>query len=180
MYIEGDYAESRLAGTLVRHNDVPVYVRGVNSSLVCFVRDVLQGNEYEVSIDDLNLKSPPLGFVNDGHSCFYISRRPMRRDWRQGVRTNTVVNQTVKDMQVSKRTIALCMKGKYPKKSVALSKLRTGVREIAISREFSLSMLGKKVMVNYKWYGTVGNLTPKGVSLQPKWKYLLNRFKEAV
>jgi len=182
MYIDGDYAHSRLLHTLVRHNDVPVQVLHVSNNLMCCVSEVLGRSvkEYTVHLDELVLSSPPLGFVNGSRGCTYLCRKPMRRDWRQGLRVNTTVAQTYNLNNLDLELIALCMKGKFPKKSTALKKLRAGAKEVAISREFSLSREGNHTMISYKWYGVVGRLTAKGAKLDLMWEYLLPVFKGVV
>lgn len=178
MYVDRDYAESRLHGTLVRHEGKPVMVTAVRDSLECEVKDLLTGNYSTTHLDNLDLKSPPLGFVNHGGNCYYLTRKPMRNDWRQGVRTNSVVIQG--GGRVPVEVIAQCMAGEYPTKSVALSKLRDGQRTIAISREFSLTRKRSRTTINYKWYGEVGKLTSKGAVLNPKWEYLSPKIEGVV
>lgn len=180
MYIDNEYAGSRLIGTMVRHKGRAVQVNDVVDDLQCLVYDLLNDNSYLVHLDELELKSPPLGFVNGRGGCVYLSRRPMRRDWRQGVRTNTVLKQTRYVGSINSTLIAQCILGKFPKVSTALTKLRVGIPEVAISREFSLTRVGTATIINFKWYGGVGRLTAKGPNFNTSWEYLESRFKEAV
>ena len=180
MYVDRDYAESRLTGTLVRWNGKAVAVCCVRDDMSCEVKDVLQGTYSEVHIDDLDLQSPPLGFVNIDRGVQYLVRRPMRADWRQGVRTNSVINQLTRGSRPTTDLIAECINGSYPKKSIALRRLREGVRGVAISREFSLTRKGSRTIINYKWYGPIGELTSKGAVLDEKWQYLMPRIKGVV
>ena len=57
---------------------------GLMRARVVYLRD---DNEATVLIDDLNLEPVPLGYINYDGSAYYVARKPMRNDWRQGLRT---------------------------------------------------------------------------------------------
>jgi hypothetical protein len=173
MYVDRDYAYSRLVNTLVRHNGEAVLVREVLGDLDCIVERLDTKNIHTVHLDDLELKSPPLGFVNFEGQCYYLTRKPMRNDWRQGVRRNSVsAIRNGREMSIPIQAISKCVDGKFPTRSSALASLRKGVREVAISRDYSLTRVGSSTIINYKWYGAVGKLTLKGIVLDAQWKYL--------
>lgn len=158
MYDCSEYAESRLSETIVRKGDMPVRVLEVDGDFSCSVRDELgELGVFAVGIEELNLKSPPLGFVNTRSGCEYLVRRPMRRDWRQGVRSNSVVS-TGTGNQAMMRDIAACIKGDYPSIKEARGMVRSG-NAVAVSRDIALTKHLASVRVVYKWYGVVGVLT---------------------
>lgn len=180
MYVDSEYAESRLHGTLVRLGTRPVIVREVSEDLTCYVKDAVSGDRSVVHLDELNLKSPPLGFVNKEGGCVYLSRKPMRNDWRQGVRPNSIIANNGEARTPSLGVIASCILGEFPKLSVALRHLREGATGVAISRDFKLTRKGSSTFLSYKWYGVVGKLTSKGAVFDSKWLYLEPVFKGVV
>lgn len=157
MYDCSEYAESRLSDTLVMEGDNPVRVVCVDGDMVCEVIDDLTGEVHRVDLERLNIKSPPLGFVNTPRGCFYLARRPMRRDWRQGVRPNNVIRLDT-EAQANMMDIARCMKGDYPSIKEAMGMVRPD-NTVAVSRDIALTKHLASVRVVYKWYGVVGVLT---------------------
>lgn len=173
MYDCEEYASSRLVGTLVLHEDKAVKVLSVGGSLtclVCYVAGEEEGEQFRVDLSELSLKSPALGFVNFGNRCGYLVRKPMRHDWRQGVRPNSV--QDLHRGNVTFSTIGKCMEGVFPTFKEALVRIEDGVPEVAISRDFSIVRRGGVLRVKYKWYGKVGRLNKNGVALDDKFNHL--------
>ena len=105
MYDDLEYAQGRLVGTVVRDGDgEPVYVGEVEiydgSIEVCctplkddkisdlsfndFI-DLEYCRENSIDINEVSLASPPLGYCNTRVGPVYVSRQPLRRDWRQGI-----------------------------------------------------------------------------------------------
>lgn len=81
-----NYAASRLVDTVVMLGDVPVYIMGINADCTVNYSDLGGTRGGVCNLDDLNLTPVKLGFVNHKGSAYYIVRKPMRRDWRQGMR----------------------------------------------------------------------------------------------
>lgn len=179
MYDDSEYAHSRLANTFVRHKGKAVYVRRVRDNFVCNLYSYGEGGrEYDVKLEELDLSSPPLGLVNVGDTCHYVTRRPMRNDWRQGVRSsNTTWRQ---GRSVENEFLSRCIDGKFPTKSTALRRLREGHRQVAISRDFYLTKSGSRVMLNYKWYGEVGQMTTRSLNFSEKWEHLKEVFNRSM
>lgn len=171
MYVDSDYAVSRLHGTLVRHKGRAVFVREVEEDMMCVIQDGLNGRSSNVHLDDLNLASPPLGLVNFNGEAKYISRLPMRNDWRQGVRPHNTTWGG--ERGVPEEALIKCMNGKYPSKTAAFRELRNCSVGVAISREFFLTKEGRSTILNYKWYGRVGKTTLRGATTLDKgWEHL--------
>lgn len=172
MYDDGEYANTRLEGTLVRHKGRAVLVLRVKEDLRAVIEDLEKEDTTEVCIDDLNLQSPPLGFVNVGSHCLYLARRPMRRDWRQGVRPNSVRALVGRVERLSTREIASCINGVFPSVDEALQILKEQP-SVAVSRDFMLSVNGVgTVVIKYKWYGKVGVLKGTTANFTKKFSYL--------
>lgn len=89
-YDDPEYAARRLNGTLVRHiNGNPFFVSEVfreGDTLMCRGEDYVKGTPESYDLREIDLTPVPLGYVNiTGGKAVYVSRKPMRRDWRQGL-----------------------------------------------------------------------------------------------
>lgn len=176
MYVEPDYANSRLNSTIVRLGDIPVYVVNVRNDKQCeILHDVnKEGETAVVHLDDLNPLSPPLGFVNFRGRAYYVSRKPMRRDYRQGLRT-TQVEIMVGDKGVrSLQLLMRCVAGEFPTLQRAKEKITDGQQSVALSRDIALKrMVGGKISVMYKW-NVVGAYREGEFVLNKKYSFLRN------
>lgn len=95
MYDDYEYASSRLLNTIIRDSrGVPFLVDNISPKLK--VEGHAIGSDYDESVSeqlkDCDCSSPPLGYVNSRKTAAYVARKPMRRDWRQGLRKSNMVN----------------------------------------------------------------------------------------
>lgn len=108
------YADSRLNNTIVRYEGKGVFVNKVmkKGALITSLRG---GDGNVVNLDDLDLTPVKLGFANIGNAISYLTRMPMRRDWRQGLRVGnfTSVYGTPADL-VNYNALADTIEGIYP------------------------------------------------------------------
>lgn len=88
MYDTVDYAKQKLVGTVVRlNNGEPIHILDVvNKMLVVFVKNDSDEHTKTTEFKNIDISSPPLGFINTHKGAFFVSRIPKRNDWRQGVR----------------------------------------------------------------------------------------------
>lgn len=146
MYTEAHYAKSRLIGTIVRVNltDEPIYIENVYNPEGSDVIEVKCRNIYTKDspkltyrLSELNLKPVRLGYVNDMGRAYYLTRMPMRRDWRQGLRANNmkVVNGI---SQPNFMSIINTIKNIYPSYGVVID-TRDMYSSRAFCREFSVA-----------------------------------------
>ena len=174
MYVEPDYANSRLNRTVVRLGNIPVYVVNVRDDKQCeILHDINKEEEVAlVHLDDLNPLSPALGYVNSNGRAYYLSRKPLRRDYRQGLRT-TQVEVMVGDKNArSVKLIMRCITGDFPTLQRANEKLIDGTNSIAVSRDVCLKrMAGGKINVLYKW-NTIGVYKDKAFVINEKYSFL--------
>jgi hypothetical protein len=181
MYKEPEYADSRLTNTIVRWGDKPVYVQEVGGDMMCRVKTDLDSDEHhKVHLDDLSVLSPPLGFVNIGSRAVYISRKPIRRDYRQGLRIGQLVCLFGGVGDISYAVIMKCVKGDFPTLSKALSQLDDGARSVGVSRDLCVTRTSGKPSVQHCWKGKVGSVIDgKIVLLKEKMHltYLLEKVK---
>ena len=92
MYDTAEYANSRLAETIVRIGDVPIYVVCVRAGMVVeyTILDSDDDSVHTCKLEELNLEPVPLGYFNTHKSAYYASRQPRRDDWRQGLRQQLI------------------------------------------------------------------------------------------
>lgn len=182
MYKEPDYARSRLNSTIVKHKGLAVQVQNVDEDMSCHVSKA-DGTAYEIHIDELDLRAPELGMVNYRGRASYISRRPLRRDWRQGVRRSQV-RTLFGALEVSTRMLMDCVTGKFYTFPECIGKLYAEMgrwSSVAIDRQFCVKRRsGTSVNIIYKWYGTVATVNRDGTGLEVKgdYKHLEIKIKE--
>ena len=140
------YAFSRLDETVVTLAGRPVMVNGIDPMCKVHHIDVLTGNDSVCDLDELCLTPVKVGFVNFRGDAYYIVRKPMRRDWRQGLR---IANVTCINKEFP-RGITLADIGRsiindYPTFVEVVKTLRNteDVHSIAWCREFALGRKGQ-------------------------------------
>lgn len=172
MYKEPDYADSRLRETIVRHNGTPVYLFYVTNDMIAHVKSDLNSDETTpVHLDELELSAPRLGLVNLRGRVSYLSRKPLRNDYRQGVRPNQIVCLHNRCERTVKR-IMECIKGEYPTLQKALEMTIDGWSEVAISRELFIKKRRDVVEVHRSWKGKVGVVEKGSVVFDENKKHL--------
>lgn len=140
-YLSPEDLRMRLSGCLVRYKGRPVTTSSHNMTLL--ISDVLTGENAQIKHDDpdLDISSPPLGYVNDDRMSYYVARYPLRRQ-KQGVNSeNTYQRAEGKEelgeeqtLQVHWSGIGECVLNDYPTLSDTLAHLE--VIEQAHSRAF--------------------------------------------
>jgi hypothetical protein len=178
-----EYASQRLAGTIVRVGEVPVYVSSVfetrQEGILCKIQE-LQDTEDDskfVSVDNLNLEPVPLGYVNYGPSSYYMVRKPMRNDWRQGLRRgNSAFIGDEGFYELPHQELNQTILGKYPKVKDALALVKTRIKDkVAFSRDFAV---GYDKTLHYK--GRRVGTFDKQMTLDKKYFYLNEYLQETL
>lgn len=146
-----EYVDGRLRGTIVRtKNNNPFMVRGVvvdrnnNKSYIAVGTRVGEPKEEAISLSDLLLESPPLGFTNFDGRAWYLGRFPKRRDWKQGIRAECMYNvQPVNKMGPFRFgtyvPLIVPFKNKYPTYSEALERVEDIYDSCSFSRFFAVN-----------------------------------------
>ena len=156
-----EYANSRLEGTIVRNGKQPVKVLCVNANGTVHAETVITAKRKEFHLDELDLSSPPLGMPNTASGAVYLARKPMRRDCRQGLRSNNITCLN-KRIEITSRLIYGAILGRYPTLALAIDDCMTKGISVAFHREWSVSWDERKreVVLNYKWHKNAGVIDP--------------------
>lgn len=176
-----EYADSRLNGTIVTHNSLPFYVNRIRLDGIA-EGSYLGGDRAEVEAKSLDLLPVKLGYVNADRDCSYMARKPMRRDWRQGLRPENMASLDAKfdpfgmSLSLLKDTIL----GIYPKFADLLKpqanpfvdgfRMRAWDRHWALAADKSVWYKGEKV----------GKLVNDIPTLLDKYSYLKEALEETL
>jgi len=155
MYSEDNvgYIEGRLDRTVIRRlSGRPVLCKGVKKikeSVVLYYSDldrIRDGDDTNFdSIGAFNLKSPPLGFTNFEGKSYFISRIPMRRDWRQGIRADNLVLSSstgLRNYHIPLFPLSIPILKEYPSYKETVDRVEDVYISCAFSRHFALDERG--------------------------------------
>ena len=155
-----EYVNGRLQQTIIRLNTgVPVYCEGTRRSIGeerregpihLWYRPISLSNFGELKkklIEEFNLSSPPLGYINYEGAAYFVSRRPMRRDWRQGIRqSNLDVSRSGRTGQYSFSSlypVIIPILKMYPTYKETVDRVEDVYTDCAFTRNFSLDDRGR-------------------------------------
>lgn len=175
-----EYANTRLAETIVRLGDDPVYVHMVEQGMRVVYQKLedMDGDIKEVHIDELDLRPVKLGYINVRGGCDYLTRFPMRRDWRQGLRKGNfcAVGGVLDAMRINYKDLDRVIRGIYPSFDKAVSlKYST-----AWHREWAVKKVDDAKLLWYKGQKIVGTIDDNGPMLNEKFIYLREALQEAL
>lgn len=180
-----DYATRRLNNTLVRiANGDPFYITRtyLDDTGVMYHRgtNLAQGETQEVPHALLNLEPVPLGFVNTSSDMVFIARKPMRRDWKQGLSHNSMVTYgRLRPDEINMKLLVQPIMQQYPSFSRALSAIKGKKSSIAFSRDFGLTKRGEEILLVYRQH-RVGAIVNDEPVLDPGKLFLQQHLSEAV
>lgn len=146
-YPDKNYASGRLIGTIVRYKEKPVIVQDMSGDIVK-IKNLLTGDYEDGMYPYLDINPVPLGYVNTKGNVYYVSRCPMRKDWKQGLRSQTIRAILIGDTypvshELNMKDVARTIIGDFPSLSASIKKLKDGdVSAIAFSRSFALDSVG--------------------------------------
>lgn len=166
---EYDYASTRLDHTFVLHEGKLVYIQHVEGNGNAFLCDV-DGNEFVVPVTDLDVSPPQLGYVNYNGSIYYVIRKPMRRDWRQGMRENNLVEMLYGE-DIPIWSLQPTISNDYP---TVEEVLESGCG--AFSRDWAIK--NDRLYYRTNRVGSIGK--GKGIKLMEKFRHLIESLSEAI
>jgi hypothetical protein len=178
-YDDVDYAAKRLNLSLVRRtNGNPFFVSSTlrdGKKIVCLGQDLVSQREEIVYLEDIDLTPVPLGFFNMGGKMSFACRKPMRKDWKQGLSLNSLVLYGVDKRNFSFSYLTETIMGTYPTYQQSVSYVnKTKNRSMAFSRDFGISNKeeeGSKLIYRKYVVGEIKN----GVAVLSPDKYFLEQ-----
>lgn len=189
-YDTAAYAASRLIDTIILCDGAPVIVRNVEKSdagsgIVVKYTEILDPTDRtkRADINQFDLNPVRLGYVNYRKDPVYLTRAPMRRDWRQGLRTMNIYDAHGNNPRmIPYHVIAQTIMNNYPTFESALNTLNSpllGDGGLAYHRDFSISHEGK---LSYKGMFEVGevNMENGDVVIDPKFAWVGEAFNESM
>lgn len=179
-----EYASRRLNNTLVRlSSGEPFFVLRTyyddKGRMYHDGEDLIIGDRKSVPHDFLNLEPVPLGFVNVTNDMVYVARKPMRRDWRQGLSHNSIVTYgRLRPEEINMKMLTQPIVMSYPTFNKALSSM--GKRSsMAFSRDFGLSKHPDGMKIIYRKH-VVGEVVDGSPCLLPSTSFLQQHLQEAI
>jgi len=189
-YDTAEYARTRLNETIIRYKGAPVMVHDCqqDGKLIRVAYTFISGDDegvHHASLDEFNLDPVPLGYVNFKNNAHYLTRAPMRRDWRQGLRMMNIFDpEGANPRQIGWKAVAETIVGKFPTFSSAIGKLQTSLEsgrasKIAFHRDFSLNTRG---VLEYKGMFNVGevDIATRFVTINDRSSWCREAFEEAM
>lgn len=184
------YAYGRLVQTIIRYEgkavevvDVQLVARDRPLRIISSV--ILTGEIVSDSIDNYDLTPVKLGWVNNYNNLTtsYLTRAPVRQDWRQGFRPHTarVFVRPMDGRKVDvfdKHAIAKTIEGQFPPFGEVISKLKKNrIKGTALAwcRDFSMTAMGE---IMYKMYGKVGNFIDGTILLDEQYVWVEESLRE--
>lgn len=186
-YDTADYAATRLNETIIRLGDEPVMVLACHQSgkniMVTYSHIMEDMPPSEAPLEAFNLDPVPLGYVNFGGRAVYMTRMPMRKDWRQGMRMSNIVDHSGSaHNRLGFKVLGQTIMGKYPTFERVIEGLNRKSKPpegIAFCRDFSIKQGG---LLEYKGFFNVGlvNLQDASTTIDPKYEWVREAFNESV
>lgn len=181
MYIDNiGYAEDRLLNTIVRYGGIPILIRriffGPKDNQIMFTGKTYD-SELTGYVGDLDIEPIPLGYVNYNGHAYYMIRKPMRNDWRQGLRPGnfTFVGREG-FFEIPLEEITNTCLGKYPSLIEACQLLKNKKTDkVAITRHFAVCDKNK-----FYYKEKVVGSYDKLITLSEPFKYLSELLAETV
>lgn len=175
-----EYAASRLDGTVIRLLDgQPIWVESVLPGMFIKAVKLSDQNCYiKPHISEVDLKPAPLGMCNYKDNCTYLCRRPMRRDWKQGLRPGNFISLFGYPVEIiGPEALADTITGRFPSFAEACERAKAGVVQgVAWNRHWGL--VGD--VVAYKGVVGVGALHEGVVVLGEKYQHLRESLMESI
>jgi hypothetical protein len=170
-YDDIEYARKRLVGTVVKLLDQEVLFSvssvepGPKGDLICSGYNLSTDELILVMLSQIDLTPIKLGMVNMKESVTFTARKPMRKDWRQGLsRTSLkIYNPSHSSEDFNLKLLNQPAFNNYPSLSQALSLIQTPkTKAKAFSRDFCIKRQEDSIELFYRIYpvGMVVNGVP--------------------
>lgn len=183
------YAQTRIQGTILRiqKSGEPVYVASVSNDGTCVVIPIehshlTMDHAVRVGVDDLDMHPVSLGYVNVAGEATYLMRIPMRRDWKQGLRSENCYSSGRRLSQMPMKAVRSCIMNKYPTFKKVCTDIEAAVKNnrvktLAWHRNWALR---SDTTVFYKNLRVVGRLVGGAVVLDKGNEHLKECLEESM
>lgn len=182
-YEEPAYAAERLTGTIVRHADKAVKVDGLMDVENVAVSYITRGGRATVKLKELDITPVPLGFCNYNGSVTYLSRSPVRNDWKQGLRNKTLRSSSPRwgVDEIPFKAIGTTIDGLFPSLERAFANVKDRELEaMAWCRDFAID---NNLNIFYKTVGVVGaflDTTERRFHLEKPFRWVQESLEEVL
>jgi len=192
---DADYARSRIVSSYMKGKDKKdglykiLDIRGRSNRLDEAVIYTLNSDfqEKQLKINQLNFSPGTLGYVNDrmSGSAMFVSRVPIRRDFRQGLRSSQLCYirngssnfVTEQWFELNIKGLSRCLSDDYPPLSHVIEEVEEANIDMAFSKNFALS---NKYKLLYKGF-VIGDLTKNDTfKLQTSFNFVEEEFAKEV
>lgn len=180
---DAGYADTRLRGTIVKHRDSPVYVESVDSEgrhavATVFTLSSELRERQRVRVDDLDLTPFELGYLNYSGMACYLSRQPVRRDWRQGLRSQNMISYTgTHAHDIPNHALNPLLTNNFPSFRECMDRIAAGDSSASWNRNWAVD---SEMNLLYKWGQVVGMVTTDGPQLNESSQYLREQLEESL
>lgn len=142
LYNDIGYAHGRLVGTIVLYKNKPVMINDIGGGFV-YIMYLKDGKKETVNYDgNFDLTPVPLGYTNYNGLSLYLARIPMRKDWKQGLRTATtrcLLNGKEYEGQVPFSELHKTIVGDHPPLAKAIEHVKLPhITAMSFSRTFAI------------------------------------------
>jgi len=177
------YVKGRLFDTIITHMNKAVLVTGVRTlkkSIQVSAIEVLSEKEIADDISNYDLTPVKLGFVNNYEltQSVYVSRKPLRNDWRQGFRLPqcSIIHNYKYMPLITNKDVAKTVEGLFP----TLDELNPVNGMLAWCRTFALN---SNEEIIYRGFGKVGkflNRKDREFKLEDEFFWVEDRLKKVL
>lgn len=186
-YDTAEYARTRLIETIVRYQGRPVMVMNCEQNgeeILVHFNEIMDDHPPDVRpLKEFDLDPVPLGYVNFSARATYVTRMPMRKDWRQGMRMSNIADVNgMNPTRMPFRVLGKTIMGDFPTFHRALegvTRKSKPAESMAFSRDFAVTSEGT---LQYKGFLTVGevNLKEASVYFPEKSNWVREAFNEVM
>jgi len=182
-YDDLDYANKRLSQTLVRKRDGTPFLVAIvvnnGKDFICRGENLMTSTPEDVSLSNIDLTPVPLGFFNHEGKMYFSCRKPMRKDWKQGLSLQSLVVYGA-TRKLGFKVLVQPILNTYPNFVRALEIVnRKTVTSVAFSRDFGLSKQDDGLSLLYRKF-TVGKVVRENLVLNRDKFFLDQHLSEAL
>lgn len=174
-----EYANSRLTETIVRLKGEPVFIHRVGPGMITSYNKLNgEGGIESCMASDLDLRPVTLGYCNYNKFACYLTRVPMRRDWRQGLRRGNFLSLTGAPAErIPYESLRQVIMNDYPTFKAALEAVKK-IKSMAWHRHWAVDCHGQ--LLHKGAERPVGTIRDGVPELASKYFYLAEALKEAL